>query len=68
MLAGALRSLPENQMRALVLHDGAGIPISELAAQMLVPDGTIKSWLSRGRAAAAAALDSPRSQEGHASR
>ena len=68
MLAGALRSLPENQMRALVLHDGAGIPISELAAQMLVPEGTIKSWLSRGRAAAAAALDSPRSQEGHASR
>jgi RNA polymerase sigma factor (sigma-70 family) len=70
ILAGALRSLPEEQMRVLVLHDGAGIPIRELATQMQIPEGTIKSRLSRGRAAAAAALFSPQShsKEGHASR
>lgn len=69
-LATALRSLPENQMRAIVLHDGAGIPVSEVAAEMGVPEGTVKAWLSRGRAAAAAALDSTaiESEEGHAAR
>ncbi len=56
MLAAALRSLPENQMRALVLHDGAGMSVQEVAAEMKVPEGTVKSWLSRGRAAAALKL------------
>jgi RNA polymerase sigma-70 factor (ECF subfamily) len=69
MVAAALRSLPENQVRALVLHDGAGLSISEVAAEMKVSEGTVKSWLSRGRASAAKAIDStePRSKEGHAS-
>lgn len=69
MLATALRSLPENQVRALVLHDGAGISISEVAAEMRVPEGTVKSWLSRGRASAAKALDLTEvtRKEGHAS-
>jgi len=69
MLAAALRSLPENQVRALVLHDGAGHSISEVATQMQAPEGTVKSWLSRGRAAAAKAMDSTEttSKEGHVS-
>jgi RNA polymerase sigma-70 factor (ECF subfamily) len=69
MVAAALRSLPENQVRALVLHDGAGMSISEVAAEMKVPEGTVKSWLSRGRASAAKAMESsePTSKEGHAS-
>lgn len=68
MLATALRSLPENQVRALVLHDGAGHSIREVATEMKVPEGTIKSWLSRGRAAAANAMETERtSKEGHAS-
>ena len=58
MLATALRSLPENQMRALVLHDGAGMSVKEVAIEMGVPEGTVKSWLSRGRSAAAALLTS----------
>jgi RNA polymerase sigma-70 factor, ECF subfamily len=53
MLASALRSLPEDQMRALVLHDGAGLSVHEVALEMKVPEGTVKSWLSRGRTAAA---------------
>jgi len=69
MLAAALRSLPEDQVRALVLHDGAGHSIAEVATEMKVPEGTVKSWLSRGRAAAAKAMDSSEStaKEGHAS-
>ena len=67
MLATALRSLPENQMRALVLHDGAGMSVQEVAFEMKVPDGTVKSWLSRGRSAAALSLTSSASpaKEGH---
>jgi RNA polymerase sigma-70 factor, ECF subfamily len=56
MLAVALRSLPEDQMRALILHDGAGLSVREVAFEMNVPEGTVKSWLSRGRAAAAHSL------------
>jgi RNA polymerase sigma-70 factor, ECF subfamily len=69
-LAAALRSLPENQMRAIVLHDGAGVPVSEVAAEMNVPEGTVKAWLSRGRAAAAVALNSTpiEAKEDHAPR
>lgn len=55
-LAAALRSLPEKQMMALVLHDGAGMSVKEVAHEMSVPDGTVKSWLSRGRASAATVL------------
>ncbi len=56
VLAAALRLLPEEQMRALVLHDGAGMSVRDVAAEMRVPEGTVKSWLSRGRAAAASSL------------
>jgi RNA polymerase sigma-70 factor, ECF subfamily len=65
LLAAALRSLPENQMRALVLHDGAGLSVQEVAIEMKVPEGTVKSWLSRGRSAAALVLTSePRPRTG----
>jgi RNA polymerase sigma-70 factor, ECF subfamily len=56
MLAAALRALPQDQMRALVLHDGAGLSVKEVASEMNVPEGTVKSWLSRGRATAAHSL------------
>ncbi len=69
VLAAALRSLPENQMRALVLHDGAGMSIQEVASEMKVPEGTVKSWLSRGRSAAALKLapasNSPKESHDH---
>jgi RNA polymerase sigma-70 factor (ECF subfamily) len=56
MLAAALRALPQDQMRALILHDGAGLSVQEVAFEMKVPEGTVKSWLSRGRTAAAHSL------------
>ena len=56
MLAAALRALPEDQMQALILHDGAGLSVQEVAFAMKVPEGTVKSWLSRGRTAAAHSL------------
>ena len=70
VLAEALRSLPENQMRAILLHDGAGMSVRDVAIQMLVPEGTVKSWLSRGRASAAHALNASSTppKEDHAQR
>ncbi len=67
MLAAALRSLPPNQMLAIVLHDGAGMSVREVALDMKVPEGTVKSWLSRGRADAATSLGrSPHRRDRHA--
>jgi RNA polymerase sigma-70 factor (ECF subfamily) len=45
----ALRVLPMDQRRALVLHDIAGLSVSEVATDMGVPEGTVRSWLSRAR-------------------
>ena len=48
-IAQAMRSLPGNQARALLLHDGLGMTVSEVASELGVPEGTVKSWLSRSR-------------------
>jgi RNA polymerase sigma-70 factor (ECF subfamily) len=64
MLAAALRSLPETQMRALILHDGAGLSVREVAFEMKVPEGTVKSWLSRGRSTAARSLNASSTPKG----
>jgi RNA polymerase sigma-70 factor (ECF subfamily) len=58
-LVDALRRLPEEQRRALVLHHLADLPIAEVAAETGVPVGTVKARLSRGRAALAALLADP---------
>ncbi len=55
-LAGALRSLPRRQAQAIVLHDAAGLSASEVAKELDVPEGTVRSWLSRGRAVLAARM------------
>lgn len=55
-LVTALRSLPERQRRALVLHYLADLPVAEIAAECGVAAGTVKSWLHRGRAALAEQL------------
>jgi RNA polymerase sigma-70 factor (ECF subfamily) len=57
LLAAALRKLPENQARSIVLHDGAGMSVREIASEMNAPEGTVRSWLTRGRAAAAELLN-----------
>lgn len=58
----ALRALPPPQRQAVVLHHLFDLPIDEVAAQLRVPAGTVKSWLSRGRRALAIAIadDGPR--------
>jgi len=48
-IAQVMRSLPGNQARALLLHDGLGMTSSEVASELGVPEGTVKSWLSRSR-------------------
>ncbi|WP_278258912.1 sigma factor-like helix-turn-helix DNA-binding protein [Nocardioides convexus] len=55
-LVAALRRLPEAQRQALVLHHIADLPVHQVAAEVGVPEGTIKARLSRGRTALAALL------------
>jgi RNA polymerase sigma-70 factor (ECF subfamily) len=55
-LAQALSTLPEQQRRAVILHYLADLPISDIARQEGVAEGTVKSWLHRGRTALAAQL------------
>jgi RNA polymerase sigma-70 factor (ECF subfamily) len=55
-LVTALKELPEAQRQALVLHHIADLPIHQIAAEVGVPEGTIKARLSRGRTALAELL------------
>jgi RNA polymerase sigma-70 factor (ECF subfamily) len=57
LLAEALRQLPGAQARALLLHDGLGMTVAETAGEIGVPEGTVKSWLSRSRKIVAAHLE-----------
>ena len=52
----ALRQLPEALRLVLVLHYLADRKVDQIAAELDLPEGTVKSRLSRGRAALAAAL------------
>jgi RNA polymerase sigma-70 factor (ECF subfamily) len=55
----ALRGLPAGQRQALVLHHLVGLPVEEVASQLNLPVGTVKSRLSRGRTALAHGLAMP---------
>jgi RNA polymerase sigma-70 factor (ECF subfamily) len=46
----ALQSLPTQERRAVVLHHVAGLSVADVAVELHAPEGTVKSWLSRGRA------------------
>lgn len=50
-LVRALQQLPEAQRRALVLHHVCDLPVTAVAVETGVPEGTVKARLSRGRAA-----------------
>ena len=52
----ALRALPEQQRQVIALHYLADLPVHEIAEELGVPVGTVKSRLSRGREALAARL------------
>ena len=50
-IQAALRSLPEDFRVAVVLCDVVGLPYDEIAEQLGVPIGTVRSRIHRGRAA-----------------
>jgi RNA polymerase sigma-70 factor (ECF subfamily) len=55
-LVASLRKLPAKIRRAVVLHYLADMPVAEIAADMRAAEGTVKTWLRRGRAELAADL------------
>jgi len=64
VLVQAMRALPAAQRRALALHYLLDRSVAEIAAETGVPTGTVKSWLSRGRAALAIRLSDTCAPEG----
>jgi len=62
-LVSALRLIPEEQRRAVVLHHLCDLSVADVAAETGVPVGTVKARLSRGRAALAGLLDGDRAEE-----
>jgi RNA polymerase sigma-70 factor (ECF subfamily) len=60
-LSDALRRLPVQQSRVLVLHY---MPVAGIADLLGAREGTVKSWLFRGRQALAELLREPASPEG----
>ncbi|MEU5912456.1 SigE family RNA polymerase sigma factor [Micromonospora sp. NPDC047527] len=63
LLVHALRQLPATHRQALALHYLFDMPVEEIARETDVPVGTVKSWLSRGRARLAALLPDLRTEE-----
>ena len=56
LLIQALRQVPASQRQALALYYLFDMPVEEIAREVGVPVGTVKSWLSRGRSRLAALL------------
>jgi len=56
----ALGTLPLGQRQVIVLHHLVGLPVEEVAHELRVPTGTVKSRLARGRRALAQVLDTDR--------
>jgi RNA polymerase sigma-70 factor (ECF subfamily) len=52
----ALRALPEGMREVVALHYLADLDVATVAETLGIPEGTVKSRLSRGRAALALAL------------
>lgn len=50
-LVRALATIPATHRRAVVLHHLCHLNVAEIADQENVAEGTVRSWLSRGRAA-----------------
>ena len=56
LLAAALRRIPLQQRRAVVMHYLMDLSVGEVARETGASIGTVKSWLSRGRTSLAKAL------------
>lgn len=59
-LHDALRALPLGQRQVIVLHHLVGLPVEEIARELRLAPGTVKSRLARGRAAMAGTLQPDR--------
>jgi RNA polymerase sigma-70 factor, ECF subfamily len=65
-IQAGLRRLPLRHRQVLVLHYGADLPVEEVARQLRVPAGTVKSRLARARAALGVHLEEGQEEPGHA--
>jgi RNA polymerase sigma-70 factor, ECF subfamily len=69
-LVAGLRTLPQRQRTVLVLYYLADLPVRQIAAELGCSPGSVKAWLSRGRASLAVALRAddanPTSEASHA--
>jgi RNA polymerase sigma-70 factor (ECF subfamily) len=66
-IEAGLQRLTLRHRQVLVLHHGADLPVEEVARQLRVPTGTVKSRLARARAALGAYLEEAQEEEpGHA--
>jgi RNA polymerase sigma-70 factor, ECF subfamily len=63
VLLDALRHLPKRQRHVMCLHYLLDLPVAEIAVEIGIAEGTVKSMLSRGRSALAQILGSPNSSE-----
>jgi RNA polymerase sigma-70 factor, ECF subfamily len=61
-LRDALAALPLGQRQVIVLHHLVGLSVEEVARELRLAPGTVKSRLARGRAAMAGSLDHDRSE------
>lgn len=64
-IASALLRVPDQYREALVMHDLGGMPYDEIAAVLGVPDGTVKSRISRGRRHLGRLLEQPPGDDRH---
>lgn len=65
-LVAALRQIPPEQRRAIVLHHLCDRSVAEIAEETGTPTGTVKARLSRGRTALAALLADEHEENTHA--
>jgi RNA polymerase sigma-70 factor, ECF subfamily len=61
-LRDALAALPLGQRQVIVLHHLVGLPVEEIARELRLAPGTVKSRLARGRAAMAGTLQPDQSE------
>lgn len=61
-IVNALEEVDADQREAVVLHYLADLPVADVAAQLGVPEGTVKSRLSRARERLARLLDDTEDQ------
>jgi RNA polymerase sigma-70 factor, ECF subfamily len=65
-IQAGLDRLPLHYRQVLVLHYGADLSVEQVAHQLRVPTGTVKSRLARARAALCVYLEEPQEERGHA--